>query len=196
MKGWIGHPQKTSFRARIGGRGGVHHYLTHAVDQAGMKPHSAALQQTGFRLKSAGTRPACSPDLFPPPSFIFTSCLNICEDFCPSHIEFQWQWWLFKQQQIPLSNSTSLSFNSVILYLWPRDPRWQDWRTECLNLSLFVCLSRFGLRPRDYISRAAINREGQWSECEAGMPVLSGPRRHRPTGYRMELDVLWQPERG
>lgn len=44
-----------------------------------------------------------------------------------------------------------------------------------LILSLCVSLPRFGLWSRDYIYRADFHREGQRSECEAGLPVHSGP---------------------
>lgn len=40
---------------------------------------------------------------------------------------------------------------------------------------LFVYLSRFGLWPGDHIYGADIDREGQWSGCEAGLSVHSGP---------------------
>lgn len=57
-------------------------------------------------------------------------------------------------------------------------------------------VSRFGLWSRDYNNRADSHREGQWSECKAGLPVYSGPWRYWTVGYRMELDALWQPARG
>lgn len=59
-----------------------------------------------------------------------------------------------------------------------------------------MSLSRFGLSSRDHVYRADIHREGQWWECEAGLPVYSGPSRLWTAGYWMEHAVFRQPEWG
>lgn len=63
-------------------------------------------------------------------------------------------------------------------------------------LCVFVCFSRFSLWSWDYKHRAIIYREGQWSECEIGMPIHPGPWRYWTTGYWMELNGLGQSARG
>lgn len=65
----------------------------------------------------------------------------------------------------------------------------------CIHFS-FVCFFRFNLWTGDYNHRAFIYREGQWSECEIGVPVHPGLWRYWTIGYWMELNGLWQSARG
>lgn len=56
-------------------------------------------------------------------------------------------------------------------------------------------LCRFGLWSGDHVDGTSVHREGQWWECEAGLPVHFGRGRFWATWYWMELTSVWQPKR-
>ena len=118
-----------------------------------------------------------------------------CIPFFPSWYPLiLWPMWSWKKFEIAVDVRFKRSYSTFVLVCWSpyfiimHVTHWH-WFPLC------VYLSRFGLWPGDYICGADINRESQWSECEAGLSVHSGPWRFWTAGYWVELVVLWQPER-